>query len=335
MYNGGKIMDDLITIIVPVYNTEKYVERCLKSIVLQTYKNLEIIVVNDGSLDNSLKICEKIAKVDERIKVFSKENGGLSSARNFGLKQATGKYIGFIDSDDYIEKSMYEYLYKLIKENQSQISICGHNIVEKDKIIRQVNCDYDEVTYDSKTAFKLLLEDKVINNFSCDKLFSFNLFKNVEFKSLCYHEDVGTVFKLFYNSKFVTVGNKPYYNYVMNANSISHNLNSKKIYDSFLAYLEIHNFVLKNDVDFKNVSVIRMAHAAIASINTFIRNKEESSNLACIINIKNVIKNNLNLILSNKNINKSCKLYCIMLNVSFPIYKIICKLNIKRKCLNE
>ena len=100
----------LISVIVPVYNIEKYIERCVRSICVQTYKNLEILLVDDGSTDGSGEICERLAKEDERIRVFHKENGGSSSARNVGIREARGEYLGFIDSDDYIEPDMYELL---------------------------------------------------------------------------------------------------------------------------------------------------------------------------------------------------------------------------------
>ena len=100
--------NELISIIVPVYKVEKYLEKCVKSILKQTYTNLEIILVDDGSPDKCGQLCDELAKTDDRIKVFHKENGGLSDARNFGVERANGEYIGFVDSDDYIHESMYE-----------------------------------------------------------------------------------------------------------------------------------------------------------------------------------------------------------------------------------
>ena len=104
-------MKERISVVVPVYNVEKYLEKCVNSIVNQTYKNLEIILVDDGATDNSGKLCDELAKIDNRIKVYHKENGGLSDARNYGVERATGDYIGFVDSDDYIDAEMYEKLY--------------------------------------------------------------------------------------------------------------------------------------------------------------------------------------------------------------------------------
>jgi glycosyltransferase involved in cell wall biosynthesis len=107
----------LISIVVPVYNSEKYLEKCLVSLINQTYKNIEIIVINDGSTDGSLDIAKQLAKRDSRVKVYSKKNGGLSSARNHGIEKASGEYIGFVDSDDYIDCNMYSYLYDALEKN--------------------------------------------------------------------------------------------------------------------------------------------------------------------------------------------------------------------------
>ena len=109
-------MKDLISVIVPIYNVEKYLEKCVNSITSQTYKNLEIILVDDGSTDSSPEICEKLKQSDDRIIVIHKKNGGLSSARNAGLDIAKGKYIGCVDSDDYIDEKMYEKLCRTLKE---------------------------------------------------------------------------------------------------------------------------------------------------------------------------------------------------------------------------
>ena len=115
---------DLISVIVPVYNVENYLKRCLDSIINQTYQNIEIILIDDGSTDNSGNLCEDYKKIDNRIKVVHKTNGGLSDARNTGIKKAKGKYITFVDSDDYVEYDYVEYLYNLIKKYDTNISFC-------------------------------------------------------------------------------------------------------------------------------------------------------------------------------------------------------------------
>ena len=131
-------MNETISIIIPVYNVEKYLNKCLNSVIEQTYKNIEVILIDDGSTDNSGKICDEYAKNDIRIKIIHQQNGGVSTARNNGLEHATGKYITFVDSDDYIEKEMIETMAKKIMKKNADIVICGvtdrdeeNNIINK------------------------------------------------------------------------------------------------------------------------------------------------------------------------------------------------------------
>ncbi|MBQ4243839.1 MAG: glycosyltransferase, partial [Clostridia bacterium] len=133
---------DLISVIVPVYKTEKYLDRCVNSIVNQTYKNLEIILVDDGSPDRCPELCDRWAEKDNRIKVIHQENGGMSAARNAGLRIAKGDYIGFVDSDDWIDNDMYEYLYILLINNQADYSTINYDIKkrETDRTENQNEC---------------------------------------------------------------------------------------------------------------------------------------------------------------------------------------------------
>ena len=128
--------NELISIIVPIYNIEKHIVRCLDSILAQTYHNIEVILIDDGSTDNSGKICDQYSSADTRINVFHKQNGGLVSARNLGLESARGDYIGFVDSDDWIEPNMYERMYNNLKNNNSEICICNYII---DTIYHSIN----------------------------------------------------------------------------------------------------------------------------------------------------------------------------------------------------
>ena len=117
-------MEDLISVIIPIYKVEAYLDRCVRSILSQSYQNLEIILVDDGSPDQCGKMCDDFAALDSRIRVFHKENGGLSDARNYGVEYANGKYIAFIDSDDYVESHYVEYLHDLIVSNDADIASC-------------------------------------------------------------------------------------------------------------------------------------------------------------------------------------------------------------------
>ena len=165
--------EELISVIVPVYNVEKYLEKCIDSIINQTYQNLEIILVDDGSTDGSGKICDEYSRKDNRIKVIHKENGGLSDARNIGIKNANGGLIGFIDSDDYITENMFEVLQKDLRKYNADISSCDiQNVNEAGeclKIIRVSTEGQTSKVFEREEALKLLLED-TIKSYAWNKL---------------------------------------------------------------------------------------------------------------------------------------------------------------------
>lgn len=232
-----------ISIIVPVYNTEKYLSKCLNSLIKQTYKDIEIIVVNDGSKDKSLEIAKKFAKQDNRIKVFNKENGGLSSARNFGIEKASGEYIGFVDSDDYIKENMFEILYNMIKEANAKIAICGWYLVE-DSQIRTCNFKCKKLVLNDEQAIDMLLNHVSFDNFACNKLFHRALFKDVIFPVGELLEDLSTIYKLIHEAKVIVVDSNPLYYYVLHSNSITSNLYKQVNPDSFKVFENRKNSLL-------------------------------------------------------------------------------------------
>lgn len=225
---------ELISIIVPVYKTGQFLSKCLDSLINQTYKNIEIIIVNDGSPDNAITIAEEYAKKDSRIVVLSQRNRGLSAARNYGIIKSKGEYIGFVDSDDYIEDKMYDYLYKMIKKGNSKIAICGWYVV-KDSIKK---CDYnqDYITVNSKEATNLLLNHISFDNFACNKLFHRSLFHNIRFPEGRVLEDLLTTWKLIHIADKISIDSKPLYYYVLHSNSITsilYNQLNEKAYEAF------------------------------------------------------------------------------------------------------
>ena len=177
----------LVTVIIPVYNVEKYINRCLDSVIRQTYKNLEIIIVNDGSTDNSGKMCDEYAKLDNRIIVIHKDNGGLSQARNIGIEKSTGEYICFIDSDDYVELNMIEDLYNACAKNEVKMVWANKfRELENGKIFIDKTHE-QECIIDRKQAYNnILLHDTTV----CDKLFKKELFNNVRFPIGKLYEDI-------------------------------------------------------------------------------------------------------------------------------------------------
>ena len=247
---------DLISVIVPVYKVEKYLNRCVDSIINQTYKNLEIILVDDGSPDNCGKICDDYAKLDKRIKVIHKKNGGLSDARNAGLSVAKGKYIGFVDSDDYISENMYEILYKELVKNKADISICKY-IYFKNKI-PEFTTDYEITSYTNKEAILELIKIKQrkIQDYAWNKLYKRKLFKKIRYPKNFVFEDIGTTYLLFYEAKKIINIDCILYAYYDNSNSITSNKNPKNISDIIEMTTQRSKFLLKNFNEYKDSIIL-------------------------------------------------------------------------------
>ncbi len=247
---------DLISVIVPVYKVEEYLNRCVDSIINQTYKNLEIILVDDGSPDNCGKICDEYAKLDKRIKVIHKKNGGLSDARNAGLSVAKGKYIGFVDSDDYISENMYEILYKELVKNKADISICKY-IYFKNKI-PEFTTDYEITSYTNKEAILELIKIKQrkIQDYAWNKLYKRKLFKKIRYPKNFVFEDIGTTYLLFYEAKKIINIDCILYAYYDNSNSITSNKNPKNISDIIEMTTQRSKFLLKNFNEYKDSIIL-------------------------------------------------------------------------------
>ena len=201
---------ELISIIVPIYNTEKYIRRCVNSIMCQTYRNLQIILVDDGSMDHSGMICDELAMQDKRIIVIHKMNGGLSDARNAGLEKAEGDYIGFVDSDDYVEEDMYETLYNEIGKKHADIVSCGY-IERFPEYERTLGCQ--DVVLNKEEAYTFLFKRK-LGCSCCEKLFKKKLFANLKFKKGIQGEDLELLYRLIDRVNRVVCINKAKYHYV-------------------------------------------------------------------------------------------------------------------------
>lgn len=216
---------DLISVIIPVYNVEKYLNKCIDSVIKQDYKNIEILIVNDGSTDNSKEIGTYYEKKDERIKLINIENSGVSNARNIGIRSANGKYITFIDSDDYVEKDYVSELYKMCTKNKADISICG---------IQSYAPKYEKIFKKNKTINKLLtteeaivamLDERLYYANVCAKMYKISILKNVEFDvNLKIGEDLKFNIQVFERANKVFVNTeKLLYNYLIRKNSVTRN----------------------------------------------------------------------------------------------------------------
>ena len=211
--------EPLISIIIPVYKVEKYIGKCVESVRAQTYQNIEIILVDDGSPDNCGSICDDYARIDDRIVVVHKENGGLSDARNTGIDIAKGEFIGFVDSDDYIEKDMYEYLARLVVEHHADLATCGMYECYEDQAPIVQKADYIEVV-DRVGAVRRALESQ-ITMYAVDKLFSKKLFEKVRFKQGKIYEDAFIIIDLLEQVDKAVLSNEQKYYYIKRRGSIS------------------------------------------------------------------------------------------------------------------
>ena len=253
-----------LSIIVPVYGVEKYIDKCLNSLVKQSLKEIEIIVVNDGTKDNSQKIIDKyVKKYPDKIKSYIKENGGQGSARNYGLKKATGEYIGYVDSDDFVEKDMYKKLYNKAKENNYDIVVCGnYNVSEDyqnkniDAFINNYNTDLENIFFGKMAVWnKIYKRDILIKN-------------KLEFKEKVWYEDLAFTLKAIMNSNTFAFIDEPLYDYLiregstMNNSNVQRNLEILDAFNDILSYIQ-HN---KKEEYFNKIEFLAIDHIYISAI---------------------------------------------------------------------
>lgn len=286
--------DELISIIVPVYNVENYLSKCVKSLLNQTYSKYEIILIDDGSSDESGKLCDWWAEKSKIIKVFHKKNGGLSSARNFGIDKSTGKYLSFIDSDDYVEPNFLDALYNNMKKYNSNISICSNYYTYKNKDIKRKNHGLE---------LKLDFYDAFVNmNRGCDfdmaiwnKLYKRELFDQIRFPIDKLSEDYFVMCKLFYFGKSISFTPLHLYHYVQRNNSITH---SKKINHDFLeAAFKQLKFVNEVEPLLKKEAIIAICSSYLTVYDFYLKEKQKPT--------KDFLEEAINFILENKSIIKN------------------------------
>lgn len=215
-----------ISVIVPVYNVEEYLDRCVESIVNQTYNNLEIILVDDGSTDDCPAMCDKWAEKDNRIKVIHKQNGGLADARNAGLSIANGDYIGFIDSDDYIDPDMYECLIHHAVANNADIAGCFYRKVGKD-FVNELGSDYSVKVFNCDEYLCEYYLKNVLYFSCCNKIYKRELIDDTRFSTeagLC--EDGCFNYETSKKADIIVMINKPMYNYILRETSLTNNKKS-------------------------------------------------------------------------------------------------------------
>lgn len=263
-----------LSVIVPVYKVEKYIHKCVESILNQTFTDFELILVDDGSPDDCGRICDEYAKKDSRVRVIHKENGGQSSARNIGLDVAKGEIIGFVDSDDDIEVNMYKNLIDYMDKERLDIAFGDVYLVRGDRIRKQSMYSGNKVL-NKKEGLNDNLICK-IDNAVWNKIYKKSIFDNLRFKEGIVYEDVRIMYKIFNKSQRSGYLKECLYYYYKRQNStIAQSFNSKSRYDCFKGYKERLEFSIKENLDCVEMCRVLAVETALATLTAFYANKED------------------------------------------------------------
>lgn len=311
-----------ISVIVPVYNVEQYLKKCIESILGQTYLPTEIILVDDGSTDSSGVICDEYKKKNSIINVIHKKNGGLSSARNVGLNICRGDYISFIDSDDWINENMYKDFVEKINEKQVDIVIGRRNRIDQygnlslEKFRRYPKTDL----FDNVTGLAYLMSFCGFDMSVCDKIFNRKIIGNIRFPDGKTCEDSFTTYKFFSNAKKICYLNKAYYNYTYRENSLTRNsvVNETVIE----ATKEQTKFIDLQYPELECIADSSFGFALLSVYNEYIKRDCEWKDL---LNARHEMKKNLVSIFCNKYVGNSKKIQALLFAYAPTMYKSIIK----------
>lgn len=259
----------MISIIIPIYNVEKYLRRCIDSVLAQTYTDLQVILVDDGSPDGCGAICDEYAAKDSRIKVIHQENRGLSGARNAGLSLAAGEFVAFLDSDDYVDDTMYEKLLKVMVENDADIAECGYRWVKPDVTYDRENTGKVDVYTNLEALEKLYFGDQMFGGISVvvwNKLYRAELLKGLSFAQGMIHEDVDFTPRALYKARRIAKLNENLHNFFFSPNSISRSDFSLKKLDAIRVRQRVMEFFreqgLQRYFDFMEASYISVLYGS-------------------------------------------------------------------------
>lgn len=303
---------DLVSIIVPIYNVEKYLCRCVDSIIAQTYQKIEIILVDDGSTDKSGSIADKYVRIDNRTRVFHKKNNGPSAARNYGIDKAVGKYIMFVDSDDYIDVDMVEILLDNLKNSGADISMSAFYWIYENEQIIPFKRHGDYVLYESDNKWELLFTNETTMVVPWNKLYKIDIFDNIRYKVGVFYEDEEIIHKILNCANRVCYTDSKLYYYIKRAGSRVSNYSLKGFNDAERAFY--------NRMVFFNKKKLKLYYKYTMKLY-----------INYILNHINMIPDNeLNNKFRNKYRIKCLKIIMYRLNILFLRYDRICYQRVKQ-----
>lgn len=313
-----------ISVIIPVYNCEKYLETCIDSVINQTYKDLQIILIDDGSTDQSSNICDKYAKTDSRIEVYHTKNQGVSAARNYGLSKVYGEYISFIDADDFLEITMYDTIIKNF-DNKTEIIICNFSIIKEN--LKNNSNDIPNITLQKNACIKELLLNRYLIGALWNKVFRYNIIKDIRFnEKFAIGEDLLFQYNLIKNIESAKFISERLYNYRVSQN----NATNKSSYEKWLQFIDVTKIILE---DIKNNYIELLEYGIIKYINSniFILNKITINSYKDMDNVRVILDN----IKENKKIYIKSKSVSIKNKIKLYAYIIKYKIILKKAKIND
>ena len=322
------VQNDLVSIIVPVYNVEEYVGVCIKSLVLQTYKNIEIFLVDDGSTEGSGEVCKEWATRDSRIVYIQKTNGGAASARNAALDRCRGKYITFVDSDDYIDDNYIEVLHAAIVDTEADISICGWKNETKSEFVK-ADIARGNVVYTKIEALNKLLYQEDFDTAMWAKLYKAQLFERIRFPEGNIYEDIAIIYKVFELVGRVTYVNYVGYHYLLRETSTTLKKFSLKKMDLIDVVEEMEVYILENCPEVKDAMRSKFVRA---NFHIYLQIPRDEEFAAERVRIEKNIDKCRKSVLGDKRTRRGTKIALLISGINYSVFYKLKNLKQMGKC---
>lgn len=314
-----------ISVIVPVFNTEKFLYKCVNSLINQTIKSeYEIILVDDGSTDNSCNICDDFAADFHNIVTYHKKNGGLSSARNYGLNQAKGEYVCFVDSDDYVSDDFLETMYSNMIEHKAQIAMCNYCEVYNDG--RKISKKAKDVVCDSKTAIKDACYQKNFDTNMTMKMIKKSFFDDIKFREGIWYEDTDIFYRIYDKADVICFTNKVCYFYYQNENGIMHTEFNVKVLEIVDVAERMYEFIKQNYITIIDAGAYRYVYSCLYVVHKILQSNYDLTNTEIFINVREKIKPKCNQVYKDNNVRVIKKIEIFLYNTNLSWYIFFYKL---------
>lgn len=312
-------MERLISVIIPVYNGENWLDRCVDAVINQTYKNLEIVIIDDGSTDTTPEMCERYCKLDSRVKVIHRQNGGLADARNAGIEYSSGEYITFVDSDDYITPDCVEYLAGLISTYGCDMSICTHTVFCINE--REISYENDrEGVMTAEEALREILYHGIVDLSVWGKLYKRELFDCIKYPYGKFYEDTGTTYLLINAAKKVAYGGRSKYHYILREDSMTNAKFTTRKMDLLEMTDRMCNFISEHYPSLRSAALRRSVYARFSTLNQMIREAGYRTERRKIVKF---IRKHSREVLRDKNIPKRDRIALNLIRLGYPLYHTV------------